>query len=162
GVDGLELELKMLINTGQNAIARDWMKPEHEEKLGDLKANWINAQLGAASGDYRFADQHIPNMFQTVEGIKAKLPLRTVMALRIGQAVLAVKSDTALLPFLWFQARRLNDEANNRTLRGLLALEAGNHTEAQEHFRRAKAFWASPAGIPYQEASAEARTGNDI
>ncbi len=84
------------------------------------------------------------------------------MALRIGQAVLEAKPDPSLFPFVWFQARRLKDEANNRTLRGLLAMEAGNPADAQKYFGQANAFWASPAGIPYAETSSESRTGKDI
>ena len=161
GVHGMELELKMLINAGQGAAVREWMEPEHEKKLGEAKANWIHVQLGAGSGDYIVADQRLPDATETIGAIK-NIDLRKAIALQIGQAVLDAKTDSSLSSFLWFQARRLNDEANNRVLRGLLALEAGNRSQAREHFRRAHNFWASPAGIPFQEANAESRTGMDI
>jgi tetratricopeptide (TPR) repeat protein len=161
GIDGMELELKMLINVGQGARVREWMELEHEKKLGEAKANWIHVQLGAASGDYRVADQHIPDITESLGTIKS-MNLRTAIALQMGQVVLETKPDPSLFSFLWFQARRLNDEANNRVLRGLLALESGNRSQAREHFRRAADFWASPAGIPFQQASAEARTGTAI
>jgi tetratricopeptide (TPR) repeat protein len=161
GVDGLELELKMLINVGRSATVREWMEPEHEKKLGQAKAHWLHVQLAAASGDYHVADQHLADMTAGLGAIK-KLTIRKGTALRMGQAVLEAKPDPTLLPFLWFQASRLNDEANNHILQGLLAMEAANPSRAREQFHQAYQFWVSPAGIPFQKGSPEARAGLDI
>src|SRR5262249_28776060 len=87
GIDGMELELKMLINVGQGARVREWMELEHEKKLGEAKANWIHVQLGAASGDYHVADQHIADATESLGPMK-NIDLRTAIALQMGQVVL--------------------------------------------------------------------------
>jgi hypothetical protein len=159
GEEGMKLELALLVNTGQGHQAKGWMTAKHDKKLGDYTANWVKAQIAAADGDYRRAHQFLKDMVQLGGSHGNKISISQYMALRFSQAVLKAEPDSMLIGQLWFQAGRLNLEADNRILRGMLAMEAGAVTQARDHFRKAMNFWSSKAGEAFLKLSPEANTG---
>jgi hypothetical protein len=172
GTVGMDLELKLLLQTGQIEKVRLWMD-EEKEKLLKAAYHWNKVQLHAARGDYAQADQHLVAMIMKPELGDKRIPLQTAAALILGQGLLDTgdslffRNPNRLLSGLHampggldgiFRGREgtlqgimrtgegLDGQANINVLRGLLALESGRTGRAKAHFHKAMAFWNSPLG----------------
>jgi hypothetical protein len=172
GTVGMDLELKLLLQTGQIEKVRLWMD-EEKEKLLKAAYHWNKVQLHAARGDYALADEHLVAMIMQPELGDKRIPLQTAAALILGQGLLDTgdslffRNPNRLLGGLHampggldgvFRGREgtlqgimrtgegLDGQANINVLRGLLALESGRTGQAKAHFHRAMAFWNSPLG----------------
>jgi tetratricopeptide (TPR) repeat protein len=180
GEEGMDLELGLLLFVGRTQDMRDWMKPWMEEKLGAFEYHWLRAQLEAATGHYAEADRalaKILNKKALVNLVSPKaLPLRDMAATIIGHEVLdhapgpGLKLDVLgqdLRSQLYVMVLQLNREAMVSTMRGLLALEAGQTKQAREHFRHALDIWQSltlpdSAGPELRAGQALAQYGLDL
>jgi tetratricopeptide (TPR) repeat protein len=170
GKKGLEMEVTLLLNTGQSDAVLDWLKPDHESLLGVEKYHWLRAQAEASSGRYDDADQDLRSVVVTeIPGKVLKRPVDLALVI-LGNTLLMEGAGGPLktlpLPLFWGMPLRahlparvhvaldkMNDDAKMMVVRGMLALEAGRTREALEHFRAALAFWTSPAGTRFADAS---------
>jgi hypothetical protein len=168
GIEGMDLELRLLLTTGQMDRVRAWMEDEQEEVLGSHTYRRNLAHMGAATGDYQAADENFAASVPNYAGMTPEpIPARPAAALILGHALLDLEDnpitkimlgvsraalrakvsfpDRASSTFyLYGLAKVLNDEADINALRGLLAVEAGRMTEAQLRFQEARVFWRSP------------------
>jgi hypothetical protein len=178
GGPGLELELRLLLETGKLKQVRDWLEPIHEKDLGTALYYQIRAKLGAASGDYDQADRDLEaSLLKLSDLAKQPMSLRDGGAFMVGSAVLhgasggpfakisneilrlaPLKKTTLLLPdhgnlgrYMWELNLKIAEEARVNVLRGLLALEAGNLEHAQRVFRVSLRFWQSPGGMVFPD-----------
>ena len=178
GGPGLELELRLLLETGKLKDVRDWFKPIHERDLGTSLYYQTRAKLGAAGGDYDQADRDLEaSLLKLSDLAKQPMSLRDGGAFMVGSAVLhgasggpfakisneilrlaPLKKTTLLLPdhgnlgrYMWELNLKIAEEARVNVLRGLLALEAGNLEHAQRVFRVSLRFWQSPGGMVFPD-----------
>jgi tetratricopeptide (TPR) repeat protein len=157
GPRGMELELELLLTTGRPQDVRDWTSPEQEAALGPASYHWLRVRALAACGDYAPAEEECAQMLSSPAAGEddGPGPWRAEMALRVGQAVLDEASLGGLLPSALHRARTrpefryrafdlarsLQQEADVRVMRGLLALEEGQLAEAEADFRLALGLW---------------------
>jgi hypothetical protein len=163
GARGLEMELQLLLHTGDVEKVKHWFNPEHRDLLGDTSYHWINAQMEAALGHYDRAEHAIKEMSSNRGPGDKRIDPPGQLALMLGNILLFEASGGPLKRFpsptasnfankdlLSTQASLvlglMDQEANSSVLRGALALEAGWNERAAAHFRRALAFWSTPAG----------------
>ncbi|MBV9123594.1 MAG: hypothetical protein JO112_09570 [Planctomycetes bacterium] len=163
GPKGMELELYLLLTTGRVKEVREWMSPDQEDLLGEDAYQWLQIQLAAATGDYQLADhdleEWIARSVQVPELGQSTLTVRTVLAMGIGQAVLEGHSlggdpyQLVQIPLkrqiflnrLGNFAESFRREGDFLVLRGLLALEAGETSQAEAAFRQALARGSGPS-----------------
>ena len=187
GTAGMDLELKLLLETGQVEKVRRWMDEEMEKVLPGNTYHWNKAQLHAALGDYQLADKHLTAMIMMPPLGDKKIPLRTAGGLIFGQGLLDTQESLffqnpdrllgglgalphgldgifrgrdGTLQGIMMVGEGLNGEANINVLRGLLALESGKVEQADAHFRKALDFWSSPMGRYFDNP--ESRYGRRI
>lgn len=157
GIQGAMLELNLLLLAGRPHDVRESMEPEQEAKLGRAEYRWLQAQLGAATGDYARADDDLrllaPPVLPEAEFHPKGLPLRkapALVGLLAGEFLLTsaqgvpfhVGADrTAFLRRTGALVMALRRQAEIVTLRGVLALEWGESTRAEELFRESLALW---------------------
>jgi hypothetical protein len=178
GPAGLDLELRLLLETGRIEDVRDWLKPYHEKDLGTSLYYLVRAKGAAASGDYDQADQDLQASVLKLSDLVAKEPLslRDAGAFMVGNAVLSGASGgpftkfsneflhraplkkKTFLPehynaprYLFELDFKLAEEAKINVLRGMLALEAGQIAKAQRLFTAALAFWQSQGGMIFPD-----------
>jgi tetratricopeptide (TPR) repeat protein len=171
GTPGMDLELKLLLQTGQLEKVRLWMDEEKEKVLSAYR--WNKVQLHAALGDYQLADNHLTGMIMMPPLGKKKIPLRTTGGLIFGQGLLDTQESLffqnpdrllgglgalphgldgifrgrdGTLQGIMMVGQGLDGEANIHVLGGLLALESGRTEQADAHFRKALDFWNSAMG----------------
>ncbi|HMF17435.1 MAG TPA: hypothetical protein VKE98_09530, partial [Gemmataceae bacterium] len=161
GAKGLELELNLLLNTGQLDNAKDWLEPKHLEFLGPTAYLLIRAKLDAGLGNYCEAEKALKDLIVAqVPGGYQLRPIQ-VLVLAIGKEILYGAGGGPLqllpvtahtdplsqrMPSILFYADR---EAVSLVVQGVLALEAGANKEAGDCFREALAFWNSFAGSSF-------------
>lgn len=169
GNTGMDLELKLLLATGAMEQVRAWVEPDQEKLVSPFTVHWNLAQAAGAIGDYDDADANLLAAVAKFPGLTPEpLPMREAAAIIIGAAAIDAvdclfpklrppimsKADEpgmrVLLPdqvtapiTLRLMATRLTDEAEINTVRGLLALEAGNIDRADKCFSDARAYFAS-------------------
>ena len=150
GAHGTKLEIELLLKTGQVHDVSLWMTPELEGSLGSLSFHWLRAQALAAAGEYAAADVELAEL----AGRPGKDQVAGAFGRLVGRAVLNEQAGLQYLPQLVWRAlarndfvaaaegmiRGLTEESDAATLRGLVALEAGEIDRAREHFRQALAF----------------------
>ena len=173
GKAGLELQLELMMRSGRANDIRAWLEPQHEDVLGFRRYHMLLAEAAVADGDYAAADAELNALSQQLRrvGISTdkSLPVRSAIAFRVGDAVLArlaIEGGPAgqvgaaffpceLLKPLGAPADLLRQEADIRVLRGLLALEPGAVGAADEHFQAALEVWgddrqaAAGAGLDF-------------
>lgn len=167
GAKGLEIELKLLLNSGQVNKVKSWLDPDHRRLLGDLHYLLISAQLEAGLGNYARAQSALQEMLLGQVGEKKLHPINLV-ALELGNIVLYESAGGPLkfFPIANLNVRAskdslskniasnlglMNQEAVSLVLQGTLAVEAGDNKKASACFRQALAFWNSTAGIAFQD-----------
>ena len=159
GPEGMDVELKMLLGTGQVEKVRAWMTAAHELDLGPSSFHWTKAQLAAAVGDYFLADEHLHALVKSPAS--PAMPMRTMGTLMLANAILDNDGLFQRLPLrvfpltsygfladrqtaparLWGLANLFNEEAKIQVLRAILALECGRTREAKDLFQNAIDFW---------------------
>ncbi len=151
GAQGVELEVDLLLRTGRPRDVLTWTTPEVGGSLGDQKYYWTLAQAHLAVGDYESADRELTAMIDAEEGPRTPTAVGDEVAAVVGKSVLdGFPSGGQLNQHSWQTlsladlqnrvseiARTLILRANMSTLRGLVALEAGNTTRAREAFTEA-------------------------
>jgi hypothetical protein len=176
GTRGMDLELKLLLITGQTEKVRYWMEPRQEELLDAY--HWNKLQLQAAIGNYDDADRELEFLTkirglekgsqldfrsavgfmvgsslltEAAGGFYQKIPLRLLVPLgRLPLQAALLFPDRQTAPSVMKRALEgMNQEAEYLVLRGLLALEAGRNTLAKDCFHKALAFWDSRAGATF-------------
>jgi tetratricopeptide (TPR) repeat protein len=159
GNAGALLQLDLMLKAGQAFDVRAALEPQHETLLGFVPYHSLQARAAVACGDYAAADAELEILgehLRQIEIVPGKLaPVRSAMALRVGDALLArpmvgagpagqaaalFALGNALAP-LGEQAELLRRAADLRVLRGLLALEAGAVESARRHVGAALADW---------------------
>jgi tetratricopeptide (TPR) repeat protein len=162
GAGGTELELELLLRTGQPDVVLNTMK--EEERIGAALSGdtyiWLRCRALLALGDYDAADGELAVLL----GSSGRPPEPARVAYEvgglIGKAVLDEGTSGPYLPGIGFLAIRRSDfrtrvaeitqkltlVADITVLRGLIALEAGNVPRAREAFRAALAFSPSHWG----------------
>jgi len=180
GAAGLEIELRLLLNTGDVEKVESWFTREHRRLLGNVKYHLFKAQLEAARGNYDAAEHAFEDMVR-IEiqslGDKTLAPLELV-SLSFGQTVLAemgggmhqmcpafptfnLPPGRGYLPaHLTTALLAMNDEAESRVLQGVLAIEAGESRKALHSFQAAALYWNSSIGGFFP--SPRARLSRDI
>jgi tetratricopeptide (TPR) repeat protein len=161
GPKGMALELELLLRSGRARDVRDWIGTEQKAALG-TSYHWLRIQALAALGDYTSAREECRQLSevlaQTIIG-RGPDQFREIMALLIGQRVLADQSPGTCIPDLLVQtgnrflfrdrfmelAQALQKEADLIVIQGLLALEEGDVKEAEIAFRQALSFWKDTA-----------------
>jgi hypothetical protein len=161
GKSGAELYLDLMLQAGQAFGVRASLEPGYEAVLGYSPYHWLQVQTAAACGDYAGADAELDKLGEQLRQVQITpeqlVPVRSVVTLRVGGAVLARPvpgagpAGLAGMAFRQFDELRplgrpaalLRQEADLRVLCGLLALESGAVETAREHFRAALAIWGS-------------------
>jgi tetratricopeptide (TPR) repeat protein len=156
GNEGMDLELALLLFVGRTQDVRDWMRPWQEEKLGSARYHWLRAELEAATGHYEEADRELAKVAPLKPNVRIELvssrpmTLRETIAIILSREVIDRAPGPGLAMNILSQDRfdqlyalvlKLHQQAAVLTLRGLLALEVGQNSRAQEHFRSALAIW---------------------
>jgi tetratricopeptide (TPR) repeat protein len=155
GVQGLELELRLLLTTGRARDANSWLEEKHKESLrGDLY-HQLRLQIAAALGNYASADRELLNLHDHLDVVptKEKVPLsrRAVSSRFAAQAVLAgslgtggpcrgiwvLQEQMSFLEIARTFIATLRNQADIQTYRGLFALEQGDVARAREAFESA-------------------------
>jgi tetratricopeptide (TPR) repeat protein len=166
GASGLELELNLLLRTGQLENVTDWLDPKHIEFLGPTAYLLIQAQLDAGLGNYRQAERALRDLIVAQIPGGKKLRPNQMLVVEIGKSILyeAGGGPLKLFPVPVAKAAAGKDalpqqmssvlfyadrEALSLIVQGVLALEAGANKEARGYFREALAFWTSPAGSSF-------------
>jgi len=93
GVEGMKMELDLLLNTGRAHEVGEWMSPEHEPLLGTSEYQWLKAQWAVATGNYVAADEHLQKGVRSLDPknkgsriLEARsVVLRGLLALEAGQ-----------------------------------------------------------------------------
>jgi hypothetical protein len=178
GDKGMMLELELLLRTGRPRDVWKWsaeLSSEDKAKLGPAYY-WLRAEALAASGDYALAQKECNQLSQSLAGGAGgqRVPVRELIALSFGQAVLAEQPvGGSMASLLWRAyapgfgrlefgkrvtslAQSLRREADVAVLGGLLALEQGEVEEAEIAFREVLTLWkdeasaASGAGLDFE------------
>lgn len=150
GAAGMDLELDLLLRTGRAADALAWAGPDLLE-VDAVKYHWTRAQAFLAVGDYRGADAELveltggspsPEQVGRVvgESVRRRLEGEWVGAPGLLPAVRRVRADDDFRLEVSQLSEGLFHQANGATLRGLIALEAGDIPTARAAFRDALAF----------------------
>src|SRR5262249_29593204 len=140
---GVLMQLDLMMESGRAVDVRATLEPDHVNVLGFSAYHWLQAQAAAACGDYPAVDAELDLLTADLRLVRTSpeqlLPVRSAMAFRVGNAVLARPAfgagpaGLAGVAYLQFDALKylpglvglLQQEADFRVLRGLLALESG-------------------------------------
>ncbi|HEY1859408.1 MAG TPA: hypothetical protein VGG61_03595, partial [Gemmataceae bacterium] len=158
GVQGMKLELDLLLGAGRPKDVRDWTSPEQIPALSARAYFWVRVLALAATGEYGLAREDCAHLYEAV-GIgvpgSQQASLRDAMAAAIGQAQMNEQTEINSLPQLVWRmyvldtfrvrttesAKSLKRQADVMVLRGLLALEQGDTDDAEIAFRDALSVW---------------------
>jgi len=172
----MDLELKLLLITGEAEKVRLWMHEEQERVLNAY--HWNKVQMHAAIGNYLVADQELAGLLAMKAMHLEDLTFRGAAGFILGHGVLAptaggLLQKMPLKPFasvgalplntyrlfpdeeevvfgLWMTVKDLDREARVTLVRGLLALESGRIAQAQVWFQQTLTFLDSPSARPYR------------
>lgn len=151
GVSGVELELDLLLRTGRPRDVLLWTTPEVGGSLGDQKYHWTLAQAHLAIGDYETGYRELAEMVGTGGDLTPPAGVAEEVTFAVGKGVLDGLSARGQFDQLAWQtlsradlqqrvaeiAKTLGLQANMITLRGVVALEAGDSRRARDTFRAA-------------------------
>lgn len=189
GVTGYQMQLELLLNLGRLEEVRGFGWQDARGSLGLLQTNavspqmpaaeWYRLLLAAASGEYAVARKELdaliafdPPALQGLLASRQRGASLTSVLLTAGQVVPTAKpvAVTALESverrlfsdvFLATCIGHIQQRADLLTIRGILALEAGDTKAAADDFRAALAvapeFGARPAAERYLELIESAR-----
>jgi hypothetical protein len=131
GPEEANLQVQLLLMTGRLDEVRDGLTPELRTVLGS-NYDWYQALLGAASGDYGPTGEYLDKLIAESESSSAQLAL----SLLRGQTFQGFMGPGSLAS-LGNVAETVRQVAEYQTLRGLIALEAGDTATAAKYFQKA-------------------------
>jgi tetratricopeptide (TPR) repeat protein len=156
GVEGMSLELELLLRIGRPSDVLNRIGPEQMPALGASGYHSVRGRALAASGDYTPAQEELASTSaDQAQGMK----IRASLSVMIGQALLdGFPTKGSLfnqlcqpLPTMQFlnrageMAQTMRKAADLSVLRGLLFLEEGDVEEAEVAFRVALLLWKDEA-----------------
>jgi hypothetical protein len=160
GDEGARLQLDLWLRTGQPDEIVDKVGPDLRPLLGPLNYHWLRAQALVAAGEYAAADAELVELADLEGGTPPVPEVAAVVASFVGQralnarpgglgaagAVVRELTRTAFESQLAQVDQALAHQGDTATLRGLVALEAGDVAAARAAFRSALAFTDPVAG----------------
>lgn len=167
GREGVEMELGLLLITGQVGKAREWLLPEHEFLLGSETYHLYRLQVAMVQGDYEQADAELKEMLVATEArvdyYRIKVEIPQAMALAFAQLLLdggahldslsqrgvIYYNHQKLLPYILTLGETRVKSSDIRTMRGLLAVECGNVAKAEAQFRAALRLHSAGSGFDF-------------
>jgi hypothetical protein len=177
GRSGTLEAFQLLLLAGRAPEVRAWLDLQKDAELANLPAlRWLRAELAAAEGNYKQADQELGAF--TLHGLdmpelkQHNVPFRVGMALLIGNYLLERAAPRRLSPYEIDQTTFLNQvlqldqtirgQVDLLALRGLLALEAGYVNQARELFTQAVSSWGHTEGEAFARHYLELLTPENI
>jgi tetratricopeptide (TPR) repeat protein len=164
GASGMDLELKLLLLTGNADTVRRWMNKEHENILQAY--HWNKVQLHASLGNFALADEELQPL-NRLRALNRELTLHSAAALILSNGILApirggpfqnlplkvfvakgaiplqtyrlLPDEDGVVASLLSVAQDLTRRARLDVLRGFLALESGRISDAKVRFEQALA-----------------------
>ncbi|MCI0640365.1 MAG: tetratricopeptide repeat protein [Gemmataceae bacterium] len=144
GIQGMILELNLLLKAGRARDVWEWTDPEHRSAIGAAEYHWLRVQALAALGEYALAEEECNHMILIAQS-------RQEWAVLLGQSLMDELPREGFLPHAcWLALQRpkylarmalveakILDDANVQVLRGILALEEGAVEEAKAAFESA-------------------------
>jgi tetratricopeptide (TPR) repeat protein len=163
GEAGMRLELDLLLKTGRCDDVLNWTAADLEGVLGGTAYHWMRAQAQAAVGSYADADTELaalagrPAPPAAVAGTVGGLVGRAVLDEQAGvpylpQQVWRALARDEFLTGLGGVIRGLSVQADQATVRGLVAREAGEVEAARQAFGTALTLageGAAGGGLPF-------------
>ncbi len=160
GTDGVKLELDLLLRTGRPDDVLKWTTPEVGGSLGDQMYHWTLARAHLALGDYESGDRELADMVGADGDLSTPAAVGEEVALAVGKGVLDGLSGSGQFDHLAWQAlsradleRRMAEvaqtlglQANMHTLRGVIAMEAGDTRRARATLQTALQYSPNPWG----------------
>ncbi|MBX9579580.1 MAG: hypothetical protein K2X87_04660, partial [Gemmataceae bacterium] len=160
GEDGARLQLDLWLRTGQPDEIVDKVGADLLPLLGEVNYHWLRTQALVAAGEYAAADAELVELAGLQDGPPKPAQVADVVTYSIGRALLDDLPGGTGVPHV---ARRvmarmmfeqeleqvsggLAHHGDSATLRGLVALEAGDVGAARAAFRSALAFSDPRAG----------------
>lgn len=154
GVEGMKLELELLLAVGRAHDVLSWLSPEDESALEPLTYHWLRASALAATGNYTRAEEECDEAARALAlrpGSPEPVRLRENVVLMIGKLFLDGSISQGLTSSIFFARlnremlhrkiqetlQKLRNQADLTALHGLLALEEGEMAEAKSAFRAA-------------------------
>jgi len=169
GTEGTELELDLLLRTGQPDVVLNAMKDEEriQASLSQDKYVWLRCRALIALGDYDSADGELTILVGSTGRLPDPARVAKEVGGLVGKAVLDEQAGWPSVPGAVLLAINQSDfrtrvaeitqklalVADITVLRGLIALEAGNIEHAREAFRVALAYSPSRWGTGQLEFS---------
>jgi hypothetical protein len=162
GIEGAQLQLDLLLKTGQIRRMRQILKDPEAHLSGHLEYvpvgsealpayEWYSLLLAAAEGNYREGDQQTAEIIKQFDATDRVVRLLADDLMEtIPEKPLAVGAEHRLRHEMLRQQqladvmRLLREQMNLHTLRGLLALEAGDSAAARKHIVTALRMSISP------------------
>src|SRR5262249_6602791 len=158
GIEGMKMELRLLLTTGESRKVREWVDPDDKARLGAPQYHWLQVLALAADGDYERIQAEFAAMSQA---LLAEMRLQGAGALRqevaglVAQAVLEERPGEGPVANLLRRAlgrvnmykrlpalsAQMAQQADMRVLSGLLSLEEGRTSEARFAFEEALKVW---------------------
>ena len=154
GDDGVRLQLDLWLRAGRAGEFLDKVDAELRPTLGPLNFHWLRAQAFVAVGEYGAADAELLELAVLEGGSPDPAQVTKVVQQSLGQAVLNCHPARGGLPGLMVRqlgwatfeselaqvSRALSHHADSVTLRGVVALEAGDTARARAAFESALAY----------------------
>jgi hypothetical protein len=168
GRGGMELEVKLMVSTGQAQEVLAALNAEdreaHIQTVGPVTYHWLRIQALAALGEYEKLQDECDQLGKAsipVGPDGAPLPVRQALLSMVGKMVLDEWSQEGPVSYLARRtgaqaetlrklpmlARALTQEADLNVLRGLFLLEEGRVIEAKAAFQAARDLWSSDAAV---------------
>ena len=160
GPQGMALELDLMLRTGRADEVLDWAEPEVLPALGETNYHWVRAQGFMAAGEYGAANLELADLAEleggmpdpaTVGELAKQFVARELLNSQpggFGVAAVTTRavSRAAFESQLGGVTQRLAQQADTATLRGMVALEAGDVGAARAAFRSALQFSTGRTG----------------
>lgn len=146
---GVDLQVQLLLRTGQLEELRGGFTAEFRSWLGSETYPWYKLVYEAADGNYHEASVYLEELVALFEDYSARATVRLVHAQTFGGALGAGSfyygvPGIGSLPALYEVVSKV---ATYRTLRGLVAVEQGDNTAAQTWFEKALNTGGDPARL---------------
>jgi hypothetical protein len=139
GDQELNLELLLLLTTGQTEIVREGLQPQMRAKLG-ASYEWYQTMLAAATGNYRDAGQYVDDL----TAVARKEASHSVLVLTDRLTLRGDMDPTTMFYGLNGIATSVRNVASFYSLRGLIAVEQGDNATALKSFRQALDYGRQP------------------
>ena len=160
GTEGVKLELDLLLRTGRPHDVLKWTTPEVGGSLGGQMYHWTLARAHLALGDSEAGDRALAEMIGLGGDLGSPAAIGQEVGAVVGKGVLdALAASGHFDQMVWQVLSRadleqrvdevsqtLTLQANMVTLRGLMALEAGDTARARDTLRAALRYSLDHSG----------------